>query len=167
MLTLEEQKKAKPEYQIVVNLFLKDETKKNLDDLVKHIADLKLKPHWYAFNAFSVKYKSKTIFRFTINGDNTFTIFFSIVDKKEDINIVVSKLPKDMQDFYFENFRRCTNNTRFCKPEHKDKNKIVILGKEYKYCAAPEFVIHNPTKEQLRYIERFVLMRKENIASLN
>ena len=157
-MTLSEQKEKKPPYEELSATLLTDQPKEIFDDFIKYLKSVKLQPKWYATNAYNVKFKGKMILRFTLNTDNTVSLFFT-VGKAGDMDATISSLSPDIQKFYFDNLRRCTE----CNPSHNGGKKVTILGTVYGCCAEPEMLIKNPSMEQVEYLKKFVQARKEKI----
>jgi hypothetical protein len=146
------------------------DTKLPLDEVLKYLPmdkreninifleSSKLKPHWYATNAFNVKFLGKIIYRFSISKSGNISLFFTVAERCDTNNVIFS-LPEDMKRFYFDNLRLCTH----CNPSHGNGRIVNILGTEYGVCAEPEMRIDNPTKLHLDYLIKFIEIRKANI----
>ena len=152
-----EQKNNKPTFEQLAD-FLPSKLKDNMYDLIESCKKLKMIPRWYATNSFNIKYKGKMVFRFRIFEDGVVHLYFTVA-KRVDLDSLLTDLPKDMQEFYFTNIRRCLH----CNPAHGDGQKIQILNNNYWICAEPEICIYNPSKEQIEYLTKFITIRREYI----
>lgn len=135
--------------------YLSVDLRENINELLKNS---RLKPHWYATNAFNVKFLGKIIYRFSISESGNISLFFTVAERC-DINNVIFSLPEDMKKFYFDNLRLCNH----CNPSHGNGRIVNILGTEYGVCAEAEMRINNPTKLHFDYLLKFIEIRKANI----
>ena len=159
-MTLQEQRVQKPPYERLSALVLSGGAKERLDRFIGQVQSMKLKPKWYATNAYNVKYRGKMIFRFTMNAEqNTVSLFFTISDVA-GIDAVLEPLPEGMKQFYFDHFRACTH----CNPAHSGR-KVTVLGRDCVCCAEPEMRVDDPTDAEYGMLLRFVPVRKEKIVA--
>ncbi|MHB0999011.1 MAG: hypothetical protein ACYC27_07170 [Armatimonadota bacterium] len=139
--------------------YLTNDKRYALQHLLDHMKSIRISPHWYATNAFNVKYKGAIIFRFSISEDGNWGINFTVA-KVCDLDETLNALSSDMSDFFFVNLRRCNH----CNSKHGNGKQIVILGNDYHICAEPEIQMRNPSMEDIEYMKRFVAVRIDNIS---
>lgn len=161
-----EQKAEKPSYEEVSERLLTCCQRLNLDKLLKYAESKKIKPHWYAANAFNVKSKGRIIFRFHLGGGGNeqkgkISLFFTVAHPR-NLDRVLLSMDDGMRKFYFKHLRTCTN----CNPNHGGGKQFSICGNMYHICAEPEMKFYGLEEDQIEYLMKFIDVRISDIKNL-
>ena len=160
----ETQKAKKPTPEALCEQLLSDPAlNEGMLRLLALFQELKMKPSWYASNAYNCNYKGKRVVSFGIGRgsrweQNWLAIKVWTADI-DDLNDFLQAQSEEVRAEYMQNIKYC-GKCGSCAPGRD----MDLLGKPYKdVCVNTDYNVYSPTAEQFQFIEKFILARREYI----
>ncbi|MCL2433067.1 MAG: hypothetical protein FWD16_00910 [Clostridia bacterium] len=165
-LTLyERQKIEKPSVTEVAAEHLDAVLYQQLSDFVEFLTLNKMTPRIHTTNTFKVTYKGRQVLKIpiayvTYKNKNCYSIVVDTAEV-EDMDRYLEPLDDDMRAFYFENIRLCRHCSK-CPPK-----SMTVLGRKINNYCGTYMQIFTPTQQQYEYIKRFIMLRRDYLASIS
>lgn len=157
----QKQKAVRPKPEDAAAEILEGDKLKNLSDFLVFLRNNKLTPRWASGNAWSVKYKSKTVCHIKIIGASWFIMFSSFTREKWFDGYDAYFTDDEIKQFVWENIKGA-----WCPRDCKGGRKT-ILGKECNdICTCWAIRAENPDGAALELSKRVIIAVTDFITDL-
>ena len=160
-----EQKANKPKIEDVCDYFLTDNIlKEGMTHLLKFSNELKMKPAWFAKNAYKCTHKGKKVAAYGINGKDDIILTVSLAEP-ENLEKVILELSEDLKtELLNSKLRHCGRCSYYVSCDNGIS--FDVSGNKFRACSWHTYICPNPTVEQFKMIEKFIEIRRNNIKNL-
>jgi hypothetical protein len=130
--------------------------------------ELKMKPSWYYSGKYKCNYKKEVVVYMVVHNDNckitVATVSAADNTSRYDVNAFVRTLSNELKEEFAAHFKTCSgcSTSEFSCAPGRD---IEVGGTVYKNVCTKTLIytVKNPTTEQFKWIEKFIIARREYI----
>jgi hypothetical protein len=145
--------------------------KDGMANLLLLFRELKMKPSWYHSNSYKCHYKKEAVAYITVYNDNCFikVATVSAADNvcRNNVSDFVRTLNDEMKAEFVSHFKPCSN---YAETKHSCAPfcDVEVNGAVHKSVCKHTKVynIKNPTEEQFKWVEKFIMARREYIKNV-
>jgi len=133
--------------------------------LLSMFRELKMKPVWYYSGKYKCHYKKEVVVYLTVHDDDCYitvaTVSAADNTHRYDVSAFVRMLSDDLKAEFASKFKSCVGCSTYCAPG----GDVEIDGVVHKGICKKTLVysVSNPTEEQFKMIEKFIIARRKYI----